>query len=70
MLAIVSMSIVYLARHGPSASAPRGCLSAAEFRHYLHGYDAAGLMEAARVPDRLIEVAARSDAWGTASRTY
>ena len=61
MLAIVSMSIVYLARHGPSASAPRGWLSAAGFRHYLHGYDAAGLMEAARVPDRLIEVATRSD---------
>jgi broad specificity phosphatase PhoE len=61
MLAIMSMSIIYLARHGPSASAPRGWLSAAEFRHYLHGYDAAGLMEAARAPDRLIEAAARSD---------
>ena len=61
MLAIVSVSIVYLARHGPSASAPRGWLSAAEFRRYLDGYDAAGLMKAARVPGRLIEVAARSD---------
>ena len=39
MLANVSMSIVYLARHGPSASAPRGWLSAAEFRRYLHGYE-------------------------------
>ena len=52
---------IYLARHGPSASAPRGWLSAAEFRRYLHGYDAVGLMEAAQVPDRLIGVAARSD---------
>src|ERR1700722_13587055 len=58
MLAIVSVSIVYLARHGPSASAPRGWLSAAEFRRYLDGYDAAGLMKAARVPGRLIEGAA------------
>jgi hypothetical protein len=53
------MSVVYLARHGPSASAPRGWLSAVQFRQYLHGYDSVGLAEAAGVPDRLTEVAAR-----------
>jgi broad specificity phosphatase PhoE len=61
MLVAVSMSNIYLARHGPSALVPRGWLSAAQFRQHLHDYDAAGLMEAARVPDRLIEVATRSD---------
>jgi broad specificity phosphatase PhoE len=55
------MSVVYLARHGPSASAPRGWLSAVHFRQYLHGYDDVGLAEAAGAPGRLIEVAARSD---------
>jgi broad specificity phosphatase PhoE len=55
------MSVVYLARHGPSALAPRGWLSAVQFRQYLHAYDSVGLAEAAGVPDRLIEVAARSD---------
>jgi broad specificity phosphatase PhoE len=53
--------IVFLARHGPSAAAPRGFLTAAQFGDHLRGYDDVGLAAATVAPAELMAAAARSD---------